>query len=58
MTETALWAGFAALVSCGVVAAGQGPREEAIWILGIGGASLGLLGLGLFGLRRRRHGRA
>lgn len=56
--ETVAWAGFASLVSCGVVAGGQGPREEALWILGVSGGALSVISLGMFGLRRRRHRRA
>lgn len=57
MAETVLWAGFASVVSCAVVAGGQGPREEALWILGIGGGALTTAGLGLLGVRRLRRGR-
>ena len=58
MAETITWAGFACLVSCAVVAGGQGPREEGMWILGVSGGALGTVGLGMLLLRRLRHGRA
>ncbi|MGQ0845089.1 MAG: hypothetical protein ACT4QF_13240 [Sporichthyaceae bacterium] len=54
--ETIAWAGFASLVSCTVVGAGQGEREQAIWTLGVAGAVLSTVGLGLLAAGRRRRG--
>ena len=44
--------GSPAWCSCAVVAGGQGPREEGLWILGVGGGALTTVGLGLLLLRR------
>lgn len=52
--EVVAWAGFASLVGCGVVGAGQGPREQAIWTLGVLGAVLSTAGLGWLAALRRR----
>ncbi len=54
LAETVAWAGFACLVSAGVVSGGQGERAEAIWMLSIGGGALSIVGLVLLGLRHRR----
>lgn len=52
--EVVAWAGFASLVAAGVVSAGQGPREQAIWTLGVLGAVLSTTGLGWLAALRRR----
>jgi hypothetical protein len=54
--EVVSWAAFASLVSCAVVGAGQGERAQAVWTLGVSGAVLSTVGLGLFAAGRRRVG--
>lgn len=54
LAELVSWAGFASLVSCAVVGAGQGEREQAIWTLGVSGAVLSSVGMGLLAAGRRR----